>query len=95
MTFLTAPFEKLNALVCKTFGVNVVVLIVCRPDRNGACRVAGLMAPVSRCISAYPGVRAHIALVDEAAAPTYSADWPARKVRSVSTSIARQTLEQR
>lgn len=73
--FLTADSEKIISLVCECFGVNVVVLPVCVPDKNGICALAGNMAQFEGYVSAYPGVTKHIALIDPDAAPAYGASW--------------------
>lgn len=73
--FITADNEKISALVCENFGVNIVVLPVCTPDEYGVCALTGNMVPFESYVSDYPGVLKHIALIDPHAAPTYGANW--------------------
>jgi hypothetical protein len=73
--FIHADDDKIAALLCGVYGINVIVTPVCPPDESGFCALADRMAPFTGCVSGCGGILKRIALIDPDAVPAYGSNW--------------------
>lgn len=66
---LSAPAAKLVTVVCRSYGVNTVVIPVTLPDGSGRCTVGASAAFAAPVICEMEGVEKRICLVDPELAP--------------------------
>lgn len=67
---VTASAEKAVGLVCRQYGVNVMVVPVCQPKKDGSCAVDARQVLTARAVSRSAGIRTRIALVDYSLRPS-------------------------
>jgi len=61
---MAAPAEKMLSIVCRSFGVDTVVVPVTLPDGSGRCSVGQGAAFAAPAVCALPGVHKRVCLID-------------------------------
>lgn len=72
LEYIKKPCGPYSKTICEKYNINVMVVEVCPPDRNGNCNLGATGSAITPYLSNCEGLTTKIAVINELLRPTYN-----------------------